>query len=227
MPSIFAFSIKPEQQIIQSDINYAAERGGGERDEYIFSSEYFANWKEIEAYTGLQNYHSIFDFTIGADYFPSIFRHDFTEKTLSVGFGGIYHFQNQRKIAYENDLVFNSYFKILTQKKFSFTAILGYGRKYAIVHELSSDALIDNTVMMGILLDKKFSNDFEIHYYLRNFDMYRFYLFDSTVHDFGCSGFVTDKIKIGGDLELKYPDQFGTAPYLNGLWLKFSAAYYF
>ena len=61
MPSIFAFSIKPEQQIIQSDINYAAERGG-ERDEYIFSSEYFANWKEIEAYTGLQNYHSIFDF---------------------------------------------------------------------------------------------------------------------------------------------------------------------
>ncbi|MDD7458968.1 MAG: hypothetical protein PUK78_03580 [Spirochaetales bacterium] len=32
MPSIFAFSIKPEQQIIQSDINYAAERGG-ERDE--------------------------------------------------------------------------------------------------------------------------------------------------------------------------------------------------
>lgn len=226
--NLFAISFKPNRNLIQIDLTYAAERGF-ERDEYLFSTEYNADWETVRAYTGLQNYSKVFDFTIGADWYPNILKFEFSKISLALGIEGIYHFQKQREIASEQDVVVNSYFKIFTKNGFSFRYLIGYSRKFTNVYALPKSAgfLKDHNIMMGLLFDKQFSNNFEIHYYLANFNMYRYYILDSTIHNFGCSKIFQKNIKFGGDIEVKFADQFVTTPYLSGLWFKVTVGYLF
>lgn len=226
--NLFAISFKPKQNLIQFDLSYAAERGF-ERDEYLFSAEYNADWETVRAYTGFQNYSKIFDFTIGADWYPNRLHKEFKKSTLALGFGGIYHFQNQKELASEQDFVVNTFLKFFTQEGFSFRFLVGYTRKLTDVYALPRSAIFlkDNNIVGGLLFDKNFSNGFEIHYYLTNFDMYRYYLLGTNIHDFGCSYVFNNDIKFGGDILVKFADQFVTTPYLSGLWFKLSVGYYF
>lgn len=223
-----ALNFKPKQHLIQTDLSYAAERGF-ERDEYLFSLEYFADLDCAKAFTGIQNYEKVFDFTAGSIFFPPVLQIQRKKSNLALGFEGIYHLQNQKDIALEQDFIFNCHARYANKKDFSFRYLIGYGRKYTNIYALPKSVgfLVDNTVMQGLLFDKKFKNDFEFHYYVKNFNMYRYYLFDFLIHNFGCSRIFKNNVKFAGDIELKFADQFTTTPYLSGLWFKFSIGYCF
>ena len=81
--------------------------------------------------------------------------------------------------------------------------------------------------MIVIVVLGALSGLFMGNYYVKNFNMYRYYLFDFLIHDFGCSRIFKNNVNFAGDIELKFADQFTTTPYLSGLWFKFSIGYCF
>lgn len=224
---IFAFQIAKPELFAQADLSYSANKGI-EKNKLFFSSEIGADWEKVNAISGVQFGSDVFDFTIAADFYPEFLNFNRETIIFSIGFGGIYHFQNQFDIALENDLTSLSYFKIATDGDFEFKALLGYGVKISNVYALPSDfgLLWDNNLFLGIFISQKFIDVWEVYCSCKNFDMYRFYLLDMPLHTFGFSYKFND-FKFFNEVEFKFTDQVKSTPCLTGLFFRFSVRYQF
>lgn len=226
--SVFAFSFdfKNVEQSVQADVSYAANKGI-EHNIFLFSAEYEADWKILDAEAGIQFSPDVFDFAVKADFFPTPFKIDLERIFLSFGFNAAYHLQAQYDIAIENDVNLTTCLKLGNYKGFEFRALFGYGFKITDIFELRSNygSLWDNNFVVGFFVSKTFSNGLGIYYNVKNYNMYRFYLIDNPIHTFGAN-YRFGKFRAGGEVELKFTDQFKSTPCMTGLWFRLSMRYY-
>ncbi|MCR5607397.1 MAG: hypothetical protein K6F69_11355, partial [Treponema sp.] len=142
-------------------------------------------------------------------------------RNLYYGAGLLYHFQNYDSISNENDFIIDSCFKISTNKHFSFLIKGGFHFKLTDVFVLD-DYLTDKCPSLVFYFEKLFDNGMEIYWNFGSHDNYRYPLFVSPQYTFGLAYTSRNKIRISADGEIRFSDQFTTAPYVNMLVLRSS-----
>ena len=230
--SVKLFAFEKPDQYAQVDFTYAFDQGyEGGLD--MFSTEYGAEWEQARLFAGVQVNTDVFDFTFGGNIFPSFFNLESSRKKFYFGLGGIYHVQRQCDIATESDFLLTGDFNLFCECGFSFKLQFGYGFKGTKIDALYDyiGFIWDDTFVLTLDFQKKWKNGWEGHFSAGSHSFYRYPIFMSPFYNLGVSKTFPDRcgnaFQVGGDFEVKFTDQFTTAPYINGVSFKLSLRYLF
>ncbi len=225
--SISAITFERPEQFVEVDISCLGSRGT-ERNTTLYSIEYGVNGKKYNGLLGVQFCEDVFDTSFSADFYPSISTWKFYTRTLSIGFGVMYHFQDFFDVACEHDAFAMINYKLKTKKNFIFTFQNGLGIKAAKVYALSNNSYAWNkNAVISIKFEKLFENGIELSLTGSSYSFYRYALFISPRYCFGAAYNFDGGLRFGGEFTLGFSDQYTTAPYVNTLQFRLTARYTF
>lgn len=215
-------------KFLQFNLSSSTTRGI-EKSNTLFAGEagFAARW--FDGLVGIQGYEDAFDFTVaGEGYFPFA-NWDFDEARLALGIGSLYHFQRYKDISTEHDWIFDSVFRYHTYTGFTLTFRGGYSFKMSRIDALADyiSPIWDKYPSAGIRIEKLFSNGLELYYEHSTHDLYRYPVFCTPDYILGAALNMDSGLRFGGEIELRFSDQYTTAPYCNGLILRMTARYAF
>ena len=223
-----AFSFDRPNMCVQMGVNYFAQRGL-EHDLVAYTSEFIAYNKNFDGVLGFQAYGDIVDLSFSGNVFPDFCRWDFSKRTLRLGFGAIYHFQNQIDIAYENDFLLRSIFELISKSNFVFHTELCYGFKESQIHAVKDDVpmLWDCNPAIFIKLKKLFSNGLEVYAAAGSFELYRYPLFIAPAYSVGASYLFKTGFKPYFEVLSRFCDMYTSPPYFDKLQFRMGVGFSF
>ena len=227
----FPLGVMTESRFFSSSVAYAG-RHGYERGVPMASAEFGAAGERAEGIFGVQVTPEVFDLSLDFEFYPGLLEFRFDDSSVSLGLGGICHLQRQSDIASEGDLIFNTNFRFLSDTNFRFTGQLGYGFKRSEIYALYDDigAIMDRTLVMTVSFDKRWGN-LDLHFSAGSHNLYRYPLFVSPIYDLGVGytfeGLDGNSLRLGGEFEVRFSDEFTTAPYVGGVLFRLKAGYFF
>ncbi|MBQ0051647.1 MAG: hypothetical protein KBT11_06220 [Treponema sp.] len=184
--------------------------------------------QKYEALSALQFTKNAFDLTLTGKYFIPKFNWNPGSTEINLGVGLWYHFQAYYDLHRENDLIFDTIFR-LNWSRFKYEGHFGYGVKFATVNGLSSSVnpLTDMTLKMSNEFSWNFQNGLELHLLVASHDLYRFPLFYSPVYNLGAAWNFTNGFRVNADFGLRMRDQIITAPYMDTIYFRTGVRYTF
>ncbi|MBQ8679776.1 MAG: hypothetical protein IJ530_08420 [Treponema sp.] len=232
---VFAFSHlsaeSPQNTIkkfVEFDMSSSTTRGI-EREQRLYSGQAGLNSRWFDCVAGIQNYEDVFDFTIaGTAWLPCV-NWDFETARIVLGCGALYHFQRFRNVSSEHDYMFSSNFSYRSDSGFSITFWGGYCGKSTQIDALKEYVpfIHDHYPYAGIIIDKVFSNGFEIYFRHSTHDFYRYPVFCSPSYSLGAAINLESGLRFGGDASIRIIDGYTTAPYVDSLILRMTARFTF
>ncbi len=222
------FSDHEVKKFLQFDMSSSTSRGI-ERGQNLFSGEAALEAHWWDAIAGIQAYEDVFDFTIAGESWLPFTNWYFDEARLALGLGLLYHFQRYKDISSEHDYMLDSVFRYHSYTGFTLTFRGGYSGKTTRIDELADyvPLLHDHYPVITIRIEKLFSNGFELYYENGSHDMYRYPIFCTPDYILGMAINLESGLRFGGEMELRFSDQYTTAPYLEGMILRMTARYTF
>lgn len=226
--SFAEFSDHEITKFLQFDLSTSTTRGI-EREQRMFSGEAGLRAHWFDAVAGIQAYEDAFDFSIAGEGWLPCANWYFEEARLALGIGALYHFQRYKDISSEHDYMLDSCFRYQSYTGFTLTFRGGYSFKTTRLDELADyvPLLHDHYPVAGIKIEKIFSNGFEIYYEHSTHDFYRYPIFCTPQYTLGAAINLDSGLRFAGETELRFTDQYTTAPYLEGLILRMTARYTF
>lgn len=227
-----AYALDRPSQSTHFNFSYAADKGA-EGQLASFAFDYGLDWNCIKTVAGTQINLDIFDIFFGASYIPNQLRFRTKRKELSLGLSGIYHLQRQTGIATENDFIISTDFSVDCDCGFSFKMQGGYGFKGTKVDAIYdyTGYIWDRTFVLTFDFEKMWKNGLCTYLKCGSHNFYRYPLFISPIYDFGAAYTFKDQygnnVQAGGEFEIKFADQFTTAPYISGIQFKLTFGYFF
>lgn len=226
--SILLFAGDRPKINFQAGMVYFAKRGI-ERDVVAFSAEIQADSSNYNACAGFQTYSDIVDFTLSGTFYPDFLKWNIFNTTVRLGVGGIYHFQNQVDIAYENDLYANADLNLITESNFSILLLVGYGINAAHIHAVEDDTpwIWEGVKDFGLQIKKSFPNGIDVYVGAGTHDFYRYPTFGASAYYVGGSWLFSKGFKPYLEFSSRMSDMFTTAPYIDKVQLRLGVGYSF
>ncbi len=202
---------------------------GIERNKTLFSSQFGLKTHWTDSVIGCQWHENVFDFTVEGEVWCPFTNWYFDTARISVGMGGIYHYQRYTNISHEHDYIIDSTFRYCTESNFMISFKAGYAGKRTRVYALEKyfPDIYDRYFEAIFHLDKVWSNGFEIYWEHGLHDMYRYPLFCSPHYMLGAAVNLDGGLRIAADLSIRIVDGYTTAPYIDNSIFKISARYTF
>ena len=223
-----AFSLTRPEITYQVGMVIFAERGI-KRDTIAYASELQAKGSNYTGTLGFQAYSDIIDFSVTAEFYPNFCTWEFSTRYIKLGFGGIYHFQNQVSLAYENDFMVKTIFSIVSKKNLIFEGDMGFGVKGSRIKAIENetgwiyDAIADTTFS----LRKIFDCGADVFIRASSYDLYQFPTFISPIYTVGGAYKFKTNFRPYCEISARMCDMFVTAPYLDRLQFKLGVGYSF
>ncbi len=207
---------------------YFADRGL-ERNSFAYNAEISVDQKSFDAFLGGQIYADMIDFTLSGDFYPSFLSWNLKKNDIRIGMNGIYHFQNQTDLAFENDFLFNVGLNLLDRKGFSFLFKIGYGLKTSQIQAVKDNSpwIFEGTMSVLIDFRKIFSGGLGLYVTGATFDSYRYPTFGAATYTLGAEYLFKNGVKPYVEVASRMSDMFTTAPYHDKFQIRFGGGYTF
>lgn len=186
------------------------------KTQYALQYDFISYW--FDATAGIQAYEDIFDFTIAAEYWLPFTNWYFHKSRLSLGLGGLYHYQNYFDISCEHDYLADACIRYKTDAGFTFLFRNGWSGKATKIYAINTIPYIyDNYYEAVLFLDKIWQCGFEMYLEFGTHEFYRYPVFSNPHYMLGAAYNMTSGLRLGGDLTVGLVDHFTTPPYLSTL----------
>lgn len=202
---------------------------GIEREERLYSGQAGLKARWFDAVAGMQAYEDAFDFTLAGTAWLPFANWNFDTARIALGCGGLYHFQRYKDISSEHDYMFTTNFRYHSNSGFTISFWGGYSGKSTRIDELAEyvPLIHDHYPAAGMVIDKIFSNGFEIYFRHATHDFYRYPVFCSPSYTIGGAINLDSGLRFGGEASLRIIDGYTTAPYVDSLILRMTARFTF
>ena len=230
-PSLFAgFNDGKVSKFIEFDLASTTTRGIERYNTtYSVSGGFNSHW--VDAITGIQCYKDVFDYTLATEVWLPFTNWQFETSRIALGLGGLYHYQKYKDISSEHDFLFDTTFRYQSKAGTTISFTGGYAGKITHLDALAEigavSTIYDKYPQAGMLIDKVWSNGFELYFEHSLHSLFRYPLFCTPHYLLGAAVNVESGLRFSGDISMQIADGYAASPYVNGMILKFALRYTF
>ena len=202
---------------------------GIERYNTLYSVQVGAIHHWGEGTLGIQGYEDSFDCTAKAQVWFPFTNWYFETARIAIGCGGVYHFQHYKTISSEHDYMLNSTFRYQSESGITISFYGGYAGKATKLDAIKDGVswIYDDYPELGMVIDKIWSNGFEIYFEHALNDLYRYPVFCSPHYLLGAAINLDSGLRFSTDVSMRIVDGYAASPYIDSLILKLGVRYSF